>query len=130
LQGFENYGHKLFTDNYYTSPNLAYELLRKGFYMTGICRNNRKGLPRNIKDDLKNLTGVKYFVKNGLSLTLYEDKKNIILVSNCYTNKIENSKPIVVNKYNLKLICTINKQIHMFLIGKAKNGGSEYFLSF
>lgn len=52
MKPFFNRGHKLFVDNFYTSPGLAEFLLEKNTNICGTVRENRKGLP---KQNLKNL---------------------------------------------------------------------------
>lgn len=42
-------GHTMFFDNYYTSPELAEELLYRDTHCVGTVRGNRKGLPQAVK---------------------------------------------------------------------------------
>ena len=44
----EGNGHHLFTDNYYTSPQLYLTLYNKGTYCCGMVRPNRKGFLEEI----------------------------------------------------------------------------------
>lgn len=39
-------GHKLFIDNWYTSPSLAMFLYKKKINVTRTVRKNRKGMPK------------------------------------------------------------------------------------
>ena len=48
VTGLENKGHKLYTDNYYTSIDLALALMEKQIGLTGTIRSNRRRLPENI----------------------------------------------------------------------------------
>ena len=43
VEGLEQDGFHLFTDNYYTSPQLAQALYKKGINTCGTVRTNRKG---------------------------------------------------------------------------------------
>ncbi|GBP54650.1 hypothetical protein EVAR_35912_1 [Eumeta japonica] len=45
-----NLGHTVATDNWYTSIDLAIELLNKDTYLVGIVRKNRRALPKNVVD--------------------------------------------------------------------------------
>lgn len=45
-------GHKLFIDNFYTDPQLAWKLIKLKIFITGIIKVNRRGLPAKF-DDLK-----------------------------------------------------------------------------
>lgn len=43
-------GHHVYTDNYYTSPELMDELFARETYSCGTCRVNRRGLPLALKE--------------------------------------------------------------------------------
>ena len=60
-------GHWLFTDNYYTSPELLLDLLAKNTYATGTVRQNRVNFPEVLKsENNKNLdTGTYHFATSG-----------------------------------------------------------------
>ena len=56
-QPLYNSGRVVNMDNYYTSPEVAVLLKRKGVYMRGTCRKNRRGFPKGVlysKTDAKN----------------------------------------------------------------------------
>ena len=42
-------GHWVFTDNYYSSPKLFADLLKKNMYATGTVRQNRKQFPEALQ---------------------------------------------------------------------------------
>ena len=42
-------GHRVYMDNYYTSPELLEELYFRETYACGTVRNNRKGMPITMK---------------------------------------------------------------------------------
>ena len=42
-------GHRIYMDNYYTSPELLEELYFRETYTCGTVRNNRKGMPITMK---------------------------------------------------------------------------------
>ena len=46
--GMESNGHKLYMDNYYTSPQLFMTLYNKGINACGTARVNRKGFPKEL----------------------------------------------------------------------------------
>lgn len=48
IAGLEGRGHVIITDNFFTSPRLFMELLRRGFWATGTCRKTRKGFPPSL----------------------------------------------------------------------------------
>ena len=41
-------GHHVYMDNYYSSPDLFLELHNKECFACGICRKNRKNLPKAV----------------------------------------------------------------------------------
>jgi hypothetical protein len=43
----EGVGHKIFMDNYFTSPKFFNDLLRRKINACGTVRHNRKGMPLN-----------------------------------------------------------------------------------
>lgn len=46
--GLEGRGHVIIMDNFFTSPRLFMELLKRGFWATGTCKKNRKGFPTSL----------------------------------------------------------------------------------
>ena len=48
IQKYQGKNHLLYVDNFYTSPELLVELLKKGVYCTGTVRPNCKGFPVNL----------------------------------------------------------------------------------
>ena len=48
ISGMEADGLHLFTDNYYTSPQLSLTLYKKGVNTCGTARTNRKGFPKEL----------------------------------------------------------------------------------
>lgn len=50
IEPYLNRNHVLFTDNYYTSPNLAKFLLENGTYLVGTIRSTRKNFPKDLID--------------------------------------------------------------------------------
>ena len=48
IQNFQGKNHLLYVDNFYTSPELLLDLLKKGVYCTGTIRSNRKSFPKNL----------------------------------------------------------------------------------
>ena len=74
-------GHKLFFDNYYTSPELLEELLYRNTVACGTVRANRKGLPKALgKAKLK--SGESCFRRKNEMLALrWCDKRAVYMIS-------------------------------------------------
>lgn len=48
VSGLEGRGHVIVTDNFFTSPKLFIELMKRGFWAIGTCRKTRKGFPPSL----------------------------------------------------------------------------------
>jgi hypothetical protein len=48
VRGLEGRGHVIITDNFFTSVRLHTELLKRGFYGTGIVKKGSKGFPDSL----------------------------------------------------------------------------------
>ena len=53
MGAYQGKGHRLFIDNFYTSPSLLIDLLEKGTYCTGTVHTNRRNFPNALKPDKK-----------------------------------------------------------------------------
>ena len=53
LQGLENKGHHVYTDNYYSNPTLYTKLKELGYEACGTVKVNRKGMPKEWMKDKK-----------------------------------------------------------------------------
>jgi len=46
----EGFGHKLYMDNFFSSPDLYDDLAHKKIFCSGMVRLHRKGMPKNLKN--------------------------------------------------------------------------------
>ena len=87
-------GHHVFTDNFYTSPSLALRLAEMKVGLTGTVRQNRKGLPRQLKSKiLCEKDPGPYYFRNGkgagnLCVMAWCDSKPMLVLSSVYGNMI------------------------------------------
>ena len=87
-------GHHVFTDNFYTSPSLAFRLAEMGVGLTGTVRPNRRGLPSQIKSKFLNDEDPgPYYNQNGqgagnLCVMAWCDSKPMLILSSVYGNSI------------------------------------------
>jgi len=82
VRGLENKGHRLYTDNYYTSVDLALSLMDKQIGLTGTIRSNRKKLPKEVlkKKDVER--GQILTARSGNILFMrWKDKRDIFMIS-------------------------------------------------
>ncbi|XP_054159029.1 piggyBac transposable element-derived protein 4-like [Oppia nitens] len=78
-------GHDIYTDNYYTSIELAEELIYRGMSLTGTLRKNRRGLPLNFKKFALKLSrkqpGPFYMRKDKICCMAWYDNKQVLALS-------------------------------------------------
>ena len=87
MEPLMGHGYSLFTDNFYTSPDLAVELYSRKTLLTGTTRVNRRHLPKCVKERLQK--GQVQAARKGPLLALgWEDKKHVVMVSTAYSTKM------------------------------------------
>ena len=109
-------GHKLFCDNYYSSPQLFMDLWYLGTGATGTVRPYRKGIPNLIKNTSLSNRGDTSTVNYGpLSCLKYQDAKTVYLISTTETSENvltgrhdfrtneAKVRPSMVHAYDLKM---------------------------
>lgn len=77
-----NLGHTVATDNWYTSLDLANELISKDTHLVGTLRKNRKGLPKNVVE-AKLSKGESIAMENerGICVLKWKDKRDVLMLS-------------------------------------------------
>lgn len=102
-------GYTLYTDNYYTSINLAHKLLAHNTHLVGTLRKNRKMNPKVVVDGKLNQCDIIARESNtGVVITKWKDKREVLMLSTKHTDEVvtvqrrnkEIVKPIVVMDYN------------------------------
>ena len=121
--------HRLYIDNFYTSPKLLLDLLDKDTFACGTVRQNRKGLPSNI-DKLERGEAV---FKKHLSLTYvhWKDKRDVFCLSTFHGNTMSNfttrrldtrdiQRPDLVSSYNKYMggVDHMDQMLSYYTIGK------------
>lgn len=77
-----NLGHTVATDNWYTSIDLANELLNKDTHLIGTLRKNRRGLPKNVLDaKLKPGETISMENERGICVPKWKDKRDFLMLS-------------------------------------------------
>ena len=78
-------GHHVYMDNYYSSPELFFELHFKEIFACSTCRSNRKNMPESITKAKLKKKGECVFRRNGPLLCLrWKEKKNVTMLSTVY----------------------------------------------
>lgn len=104
-------GHTLYTDNWYTSVDLARQLLNKETHLVGTIRKNRKHLPKNIiTAKLKRGEHIAMESLDGITFLKWKDKRDVYVLSTKHTDKFRrvmstksrkmSFKPEIVLDYN------------------------------
>ena len=93
MKGLEQKGHILYTDNYYTSPNLFELLWPKKIYCCGTVRPNRKHFPKGLKNGLPKKKDVrrgyyKYLCKNFLMACVWFDRRYVHFLSTAHVPRL------------------------------------------
>lgn len=123
----EGVGHKLFMDNYFSSPILYDDLFERKINSCGTVRYNRRGIPQDIgPKNMKLKRGdIVTRVKGNLSVVRWRDKRDVYLLTNMHSPPLEGNfvdesrnaiKPQVVEDYNR----------HMGYVDKADRMANSY----
>lgn len=104
-----NKGHTIATDNWYTSLELAYELLKNETHFLGTVRKNRRHLPKKvIETQLQRGDFVAQENEDGITVLKWKDKRDVLMLSTKHTDTFTRvnvkgknvSKPTMVLDYN------------------------------
>ncbi|KAL4125856.1 hypothetical protein QTP88_010096 [Uroleucon formosanum] len=109
LKPYLNRGHKLFIDNWYSSPSLAKYLHKKKTNVTGTARKNRKGMP-SLLAKLKVGQTESQHTKNML-VVKWKDRRDVFMLTTQFEDKMVHVgkndhqgnailKPVAVMHYN------------------------------
>ena len=90
LQDLLDKHHKVYFDNYYSSPTLIKDLLERSTYSCGTVRTNRKRFPSQITaPDLPSIPPKSYkFVHFGdITVTRWHEKRDVYWISTMHGNE-------------------------------------------
>ena len=76
-------GHHVYMDNYYSSPDLFFELHSREVFSCGMCRKNRRNMPKAVTKAVFKRKGDCAFRRDGplLALKWREKKKDVLMMS-------------------------------------------------
>jgi hypothetical protein len=114
LRKVEGVGHKLFMDNYCSSPQLFSDLHKRKINSCGTVRHNRKGMLPNFGPKVLKLKkgDILCKVKGGTSAVCWTDKREIYLFTNMHEppisghyvdEEVNASKPLCIESYKRKM---------------------------
>lgn len=104
-----NKGHVLFTDNFYSNPTQFLKLEKQGTYAVGTVRQDRKGMPAELKtkNEKKYDPGKSVFLKSGnLTTVRWKDKRDVFVISTVHGNGVSEEfphKPEMIQSYNFNM---------------------------
>ena len=107
----EGYGHKLYMDSFFSSPDLFDDLAQKKIYCCGTVRLHRKGMPRDLKHKTLRLKrgDIRVRTRGDLTAVVWKDKRDVCFLTNMhdppregnYRDEHRNTiKPTIVADYN------------------------------
>ena len=114
LKNLFHRGHTLCTDNWYTSVDLANNLIDKNTHLIGTLRTNRKGNPSKvIKTNLKRGKIIARENNQGITVLKWKDKRDVLVLSTKHSSEMTNvktkrgfcSKPKIMVEYNKAKTC-------------------------
>ena len=110
-RGVEGFGHKLYMDNFFSSPDLYDDLAQKKIFFCGNVRLHRKGMPKNLKPKTLRLKrgDIRVRTRSDLMAVVWKDKQDMCLLTNIHNPPKEGNycdehrnaiKPAILADYN------------------------------
>jgi len=107
----EGCGHKLYMDNFFSSPALFDDLAKKQIYCCGTVRANRRGMPQHLAPKTTKLKrgDIRVKTRADLMAIVWRDKRDIYMLMNIHNAPAEGNfcngggkaiKPQIVMEYN------------------------------
>lgn len=93
MQPFYNLGYTVFLDNWYVSPLLFVELLKRDTHAIGTALKTRVDIPIDFKNATLEKNEAIYRSSHGVLATMWQDNKDVIVLSTYHTDvSFENSR--------------------------------------
>ena len=93
MQMYYGKNHLLYTDNFYTSPQLVRDLLPKLVYCTGTVRINRKGFPKELIPATKSMEIGSYRFASSedeqVTAVRWKDRRDVYCLSSAHKNGVQ-----------------------------------------
>jgi len=110
-RGVEGFRHKLYMDNFFSSPDLYDNLAQKKIFCCGTVRLHRKGMPKDLKPKTLRLKrgDIQVRTRSDLTAVVWKDKRDVCLLINIHVPPREGNyrdergnaiKPATVADYN------------------------------
>jgi len=84
-RGVEGFGHKLYMDKFFSSPDL-YDLAQKKIFCCGTVRLHRKSMPKDLKPKTPRLkrSDIRVRTRGDLTAVVWKDKRDVCLLTNIH----------------------------------------------
>jgi len=130
MRKIEGRGHKLYMDNFFSSPELFDDLVKKQIYCCGTVWPNTKGMPQDLRLKTTKLKrgDIRVRTRAGLTAILWWDKRDVCMLTNIHSAPAEGNfcnegrkaiKPQIVMDYNH----------HMGFVDKGDRMANSYFIN-
>ena len=85
-RGVEGLGHKLYMDNFFSSPDLYDDLAQKKIFCCGTVRLHRKGMPKDLKPKTLRLIhgDIRVRTRGDLTTVVWKHKRDVCLLTNIH----------------------------------------------
>ena len=110
-RGVEGFWHKLYMDNFFSSPDLYDDLAQKKILCCGTVRPHRKNMPKDLRPQTLRLKrgDIRVRTRGDLTAVVWKDKRDVRLLTNIHDPPREGNycdehgnaiKPAIVADYN------------------------------
>ena len=89
MEKYLDKGHKLFTDNFYSSPLLCHALLQRGTYTCGTVRTNRRHFPDGLKYNKLERPQYRFATSGKCTAGIWYDRRDVTFVSTIHSASVE-----------------------------------------
>jgi hypothetical protein len=110
MRRVENVGHKIYMDNFFSSPDLSNNLHSRKINCCGTVRLNQKGMPQEFRKTMKLTRGdIWNRVSGNLTAMTGKDKRHVNMLTNMHHPPAEGNfhdehgnalKPAIIQDYN------------------------------
>ena len=91
MRKIEGREYKLYMDNFFSSPELFDDLVKKQIYCCGTVRPNRKGMPQDLRPKTTKLKrgDIRVRTRTDLMAILWRDKRDLSMLTNIHSAPAE-----------------------------------------
>ena len=126
----EGRGHKLYIDNFFSSPELFDDLAKKHIYCCGSVRPNRRATPQDLAPKTTKLKrgDIRVQTRADLTAVMWRDKRDVCLLTNIHSSPAEGNFCNGGGKA-IKLQIVIDYNQHVGYVYKGDRMANSYSIS-